>query len=154
MQVLDSSAFIHRYSTAEQTVSTAAVRAELSGRASYRFDADLGGGMRLHSPSDESIAQVRTAAADSGDAAVRTDRKSDIGLVATAFELQATLVTDDYAMQNVADRLRLQTHQIAQAGIGTARIWRFQCQGCGRTFDDPAERCPICGAAVTRKAPR
>jgi UPF0271 protein len=152
MQVLDSSAFIHRYSTAEQTVSTAAVRAELSGRASYRFDADLGGGMRLHSPSDESIDRVRTAAADSGDAAVLSE--TDIGLVATAFELQATLVTDDYAMQNVADRLRLQTHQIAQAGIGTARIWRFQCQGCGRTFDDSAERCPICGAAVTRKAPR
>jgi UPF0271 protein len=152
MQVLDTSAFIHRYSCSEQTVSTAAVRTELTGRASYRFDADVAGGMRLHSPSTASVERVRAAAADSGDAAVLSE--TDIGLVATAFELEAALVTDDYAMQNVADRLHLQTHQIAREGISTTRIWRFQCQGCGRTFDASAERCPICGAAVTRKAPR
>ncbi|MDR9411783.1 MAG: NOB1 family endonuclease [Haloquadratum sp.] len=152
MQVLDSSAFIHRYSTDEETVSTAAVGAELSGRASYRFDADVAGGMRLHTPSDASIDRVRTAADASGDAAVLSE--TDVGLVATAFELQAALVTDDYAMQNVADRLALQTLQIAQAGIATSRTWRFQCQGCGRSFDAAPDRCPVCGAAVTRKAPR
>ena len=151
MQVLDSSAFIRHYTTDQPTASTAAVRAELSGRASYRFDADVGGGMRLHSPSSESVDRVRTAADASGDAGVLSE--TDIGVVATAFDLDATLVTDDYAMQNVAERLQLRTRPIAQQGITATRRWRFQCQGCGRTFDDASDRCPVCGAALTRKAP-
>jgi UPF0271 protein len=63
------------------------------------------------------------------------------------------LVTDDYAMQNVAERLDLDIEPIARDGITEAREWRFQCVGCGRTFDEQRERCPICGSDLTRKNP-
>jgi UPF0271 protein len=42
---------------------------------------------------------------------------------------------------------------IAQDGITERRDWQFQCAGCGRTFDDDRDRCPVCGSDLSRKNP-
>jgi UPF0271 protein len=42
---------------------------------------------------------------------------------------------------------------ISQDGITEQRQWRFQCQGCGREFDEHHDRCPVCGMELTRKNP-
>jgi UPF0271 protein len=76
-----------------------------------------------------------------------------VRLIAAAFELDGTLVTDDYAMQNVAEHLGVVVEAIARDGITEQRDWRFQCQGCGREFDDHRDRCPICGSDLSRKNP-
>ncbi|WP_241991979.1 NOB1 family endonuclease, partial [Halorubrum sp. ASP1] len=105
MQVLDSSAFIHEYTTDEDVVSIPAVHEELTGEVALRFDAMEGSGMTVHVPAPEAVDRVRRAAKGSGDAAELSD--TDVRLIATALELHATLVSDDYAMQNVAERLDL-----------------------------------------------
>ena len=151
MQVLDSSAFIHEYTTDEDVVSIPAVHDELTGEVALRFDAMEGSGMTVHVPAPEAVDRVRRAAKGSGDAAELSD--TDIRLIATALELHGTLVTDDYAMQNVAERLDLPVEAIARDGISEEREWRFQCVGCNRTFDEDKERCPICGSDLTRKNP-
>ena len=151
MQVLDSSAFIHDFTTEESVATIPLVREELEDEAGYRFDALEGSGMRVHIPDPESVDRVDRAAGETGDADAlsRTDRR----LLATAFELDATLVTDDYAMQNVAESLDIGVDVIAQDGIDERRDWNFQCQGCGRTFDDDDDRCRICGSDLERKRP-
>ena len=151
MQVLDSSAFIHDFTADESVATIPLVREELEDEAGYRFDALEGSGMRVHIPDPESVDRVDRAAGETGDADAlsRTDRR----LLATAFELDATLVTDDYAMQNVAESLDVDIDVIAQDGIDERRDWRFQCQGCGRTFDDDDDRCRICGSDLERKRP-
>ncbi|MGM0447044.1 MAG: NOB1 family endonuclease [Methanobacteriota archaeon] len=151
MQVLDSSAFIHEYTTDDDVVSIPAVHDELTGEVALRFDAMEGSGMTVHVPAPEAVDRVHRAAKGSGDAAELSD--TDIRLIATALELHATLVTDDYAMQNVAERLDLPVEAIARDGISEEREWRFQCVGCNRTFDENKERCPICGSDLTRKNP-
>jgi UPF0271 protein len=151
MQVLDSSAFIHEYRTEEPTASVPEVHEELSGGHALRFDAMEGSGMHVHVPADDAIRRVRRAARESGDADVLSE--TDVRLVASAFELDATLVTDDYAMQNVAERLDVTVNPIDREGITEEREWLFQCAGCGRTFDDEADRCPVCGSDLTRKNP-
>jgi rRNA maturation endonuclease Nob1 len=115
------------------------------------IDALEGSGMRIHIPDPETVARIERAARETGDEA--TLSRTDVRLLATAFELDATLVTDDYAMQNVADRLDVAVEVIAREGIDERRDWRFQCQGCGREFDDSRDRCPICGSELTRKNP-
>ena len=70
-----------------------------------------------------------------------------------AFELDGVLVTDDYAMQNVADRVDVDVKVIAREGISETREWTFQCQGCGREFDEHRDRCPVCGMELARKNP-
>ena len=151
MQILDSSAFIHEYHTDESTASVPMVQEELEGEHAYRFDAMEGAGMRIHVPNAETVERVRRAAGDTGDAGALSE--TDARLLAAAFELDATLVTDDYAMQNVADKLGVAVHVIAREGIDEAREWTFQCQGCGREFDEDRDRCPICGSDLSRKSP-
>ncbi|MFD1513602.1 NOB1 family endonuclease [Halomarina rubra] len=149
MRVLDSSAFIRSHDVEGPTASVPRVREELNEESSLRFDAEEGAGMAVHAPSPESVRTVTNAAEQSGDA--RELSETDTHLVAAAFELDATLVTDDYAMQNVASRLDVPTETVGRDGISEECEWRWQCVGCGRTFDDDRDRCPVCGSELTRK---
>ncbi len=151
MYVLDSSAFINEYHTTEQVATVPLVREELEGESAYRYDALEGAGMHIHIPNEETIETIRRTSRDLGDDTVLSE--TDVRLIATAFELDATLVTDDYAMQNVADRLDVTVEVINQEGIEEQRDWIFQCQGCGREFDEEHDRCPICGTGLARKNP-
>ncbi|PSQ43848.1 DNA-binding protein [Halobacteriales archaeon SW_5_68_122] len=151
MQVLDSSAFIDDYTTEEPIATIPLVREELEDEAGYRFDALEGSGMRVHIPDPGTVERVERAARETGDA--ETLSRTDVRLLAAAFELDARLVTDDYAMQNVAEKLDVGVEVVAQEGIDERRDWDFQCQGCGRTFDDHRDRCAICGSDLERKRP-
>ncbi len=151
MQILDTSAFIHEYHTDEQTASVPQVHEELEGEHAFRFDAEEGAGMHIHIPSEGTVERITRAAGETGDADELSD--TDIILVAAAFELDGTLVTDDYAMQNVAEKLNVPVQVIAQDGITEQRDWIFQCQGCGRTYEEQLDRCRICGSDLTRKNP-
>jgi UPF0271 protein len=151
MHILDTSAFIHEYHTQESKASIPLVREELEDEHAYRFDALEGSGMHLHIPEDETVERVERAARETGDLAELSE--TDVRLVAAAFELDGTLVTDDYAMQNVAEKLEVTVEVIAREGIDEQRDWRFQCAGCGREFDDNHDRCPICGSDLSRKNP-
>jgi UPF0271 protein len=151
MQVLDSSAFIDDYTTEEPIATIPLVREELEDEAGYRFDALEGSGMRIHIPDPGTVERVERAARETGDA--ETLSRTDVRLLAAAFELDARLVTDDYAMQNVAEKLDVGVEVIAREGIDERRDWDFQCQGCGRTFDDHRDRCAICGSDLERKRP-
>ncbi len=151
MYILDSSAFIHDFHTTDRTASIPLVREELVDESAYRFDAMEGSGMHIHIPNGDTVETVRRAAGESGDREELSE--TDIRLIAAAFELDGALVTDDYAMQNVAEKLNVTVEPIAREGIAEQREWIFQCQGCGREFDESKDRCPICGSGLTRKNP-
>jgi UPF0271 protein len=151
MEVLDASAFIDEYTTDDRTASIPAVREELTDESAFRFDAMEGSGMHIHIPDPTTVEQVERAAGDTGDDGVLSE--TDVRLLAAAFELDATLVTDDYAVQNVAEHLGVDTTVVAREGITERREWRFQCAGCGREFDEHHDRCPVCGSELSRKNP-
>jgi UPF0271 protein len=151
MYILDSSAFINEYHTEETIASIPLVREELEDESAYRFDALEGSGMHMHIPDGETVERIERAARETGD--YEELSRTDIRLVAATFELDGTLVTDDYAMQNVAEKLEVDVEVIAREGIDEQRNWLFQCQGCGREFDEHHDRCPVCGSALSRKNP-
>ncbi|WP_436929992.1 NOB1 family endonuclease [Halosimplex halobium] len=151
MYVLDASAFINEYHTTEQQATIPLVREELEDESAYRYDAMEGSGMHIHIPEDETVERIERAARETGD--LETLSETDIRLVAAAFELDGRLVTDDYAMQNVAEKLEVAVELIAREGITEQRDWRFQCSGCGREFDENHDRCPVCGSDLSRKNP-
>ena len=151
MYVLDASAFIEEFETDESVATIPAVREELTDGAGYRYDAMEGAGMHVHIPDADVLDRVRRAADSTGDLGVLSE--TDLRLLAAAFELDGTLVTDDYAMQNVAEALELDTEVVAQDGITERRDWKFQCQGCGREFEEQHDRCPVCGSDLARKNP-
>ncbi len=150
MQVLDSSAFILDHEVTGDAASVAEVREELEDSSRYRFDAMEGSGMHVHVPDQHSRERVRRAAGRTGDEAVLSD--VDVEVLAAALELDADLVTDDYAMQNVAGELEVGVVEIGQDGIEEQRDWIYQCQGCGRESEEPGD-CFVCGMEKTRKNP-
>lgn len=151
MYVLDTSAFIHQFETDDSVATIPAVRDELDDAQAYRYDAMEGAGMHIQIPDENTLQTVRKAAERTGDATVLSG--TDVRLLAAAVELDAVLVTDDYAMQNVAEALDLDVEVIVQEGIDERRDWIYQCQGCGREFDEHRDRCPVCGSQFARKNP-
>jgi len=63
MEVLDTSAFIHEYTTDDTVVSVPEVHEELTGEGALRFDAMEGSGMTIHVPAPEVLDNVRARCA-------------------------------------------------------------------------------------------
>jgi len=115
-------------------------------RSRLRLEALLATGLSVVSPSKESVRRVAAAAGETGD----TTRLSpaDTDLLALSLDLGAVAVTDDYAIQNVAQRLGLGFEGILQRKARPRR-WRFRCPGCNRRYS-AAGTCPVCGSPLKR----
>lgn len=107
--------------------------------------------MHIQLPDPGTVERVQRAAEASGDHEALSE--TDIHLLAAALELGGVLVTDDYAAQNVAEKLEIGVEVIAREGIDEVRDWHFQCAGCGREFEESHDRCPVCGSDLARKNP-
>jgi UPF0271 protein len=115
-------------------------------RSRCRLEALLAAGLSVRSPSKESLGRVALAAGETGDAP-RLSR-ADTDLLAVGLDLGATVVSDDYAVQNVALSLGLGVQGILQAKA-RPRKWKFRCPGCNRRYA-AAGTCPECGSSLKR----
>ncbi|WP_332449874.1 NOB1 family endonuclease [Methanoculleus sp.] len=146
--VLDASVFFAEVPLEGPMATTPSVVGELADlHAKCRFEVLLATGLSVREPRREDLARVDEAAVRTGDAGVLsvTDRE----ILALALELSAVLVTDDFAVQNVAHRLGIETRSIRQRQARPIR-WRYRCSGCGRYWREPGD-CRVCGAPVRRK---
>ncbi|HEV8594316.1 MAG TPA: nucleic acid-binding protein, partial [Thermoplasmata archaeon] len=98
------------------------------------------------SASSAALASVRTRSQGTGDAP-RLSR-TDIGLLAVAAEIGATIVTDDYSMQNLAQAMGLPYERVLEPGITQLVRWQYKCTGCGKYYEDWRDPCPVCGAKL------
>lgn len=108
--------------------------------------------IKIKTPSDSSISEVRSAASDTGDLSSLSD--ADISLLALAYELKGVLLTDDYACQNTARKMGVEYRGYGKSEIRTGIEWSYRCAGCGKWFDVVQPDCPICGSEVKRKKKR
>ena len=115
-------------------------------RSRCRLEVLLASGLSVVSPSKESVRRVSTAAGETGD--VTRLSPADTDLLALALDLGAIIVTDDYAIQNVAQVLGLGVEGILQRRA-RARRWKFRCPGCNRRYSAAGD-CPVCGSLLSR----
>jgi UPF0271 protein len=147
-RVLDASAFFADLNLAGSLFTTPSVVDELKDLAAKcRFDAYVAEGLIVMEGSADARGRVLQAAGMSGDA--QAISATDAGILALALDLHATLVTDDFAVQNVAYRLKITVQPIRQRKA-KSRTWKYRCAGCGRYFDHPGI-CDYCGAEIRRK---
>src|SRR2546426_886093 len=102
--------------------------------------------VRVVSPSRESLSAMRTASEQTGDA--HRLSPTDLGLLAVASELHATIVTDDYSIQNLAEVVGVPHETVLEGGITQVVRWRYRCTGCGKFYEAWVEPCPVCGAKL------
>ena len=151
MYILDSSVFIRGHAREGQTATVVEVSGELVGEARLRFEAMRGGGMQIQVPQEKTIQEVIQIANKTGDSTVIS--RTDICLIAAAIELEGVLVTDDYAMQNIATEIGLRVEGIAMEKIKEKRNWVFKCGSCGKESKTMQKDCPVCGGELSRKNP-
>lgn len=145
--VLDASVFFTDLPVGGEIYTTPAVLSEIKTQAAKMRLALLEEqGLRIHAPGPAAAAEVAAAAQKSGDVTVLSE--TDSGILALARELDAAVMTDDFAVQNTAQRLGVPVIPILQRRA-RKRTWKYRCTGCGRYWSAPGE-CQVCGAEIRR----
>ncbi|MFQ6012377.1 MAG: NOB1 family endonuclease [Thermoplasmata archaeon] len=147
--VLDTSAILSGMDFAgEVYVPSSVLREARKGGLDPRLEAVLETKSRIFEPRDVDLRRVSRVSQETGDDASlsRTDQE----VLALALQLGAAVVTDDYAIQNVADRLGLRYRPALLPGIRRQEGWSFRCRGCGRHWPRALDACPVCGAEIRR----
>ena len=104
--------------------------------------------LQIRDPDNEFISKVKDTADETGDSA--TISEQDISIIALALENKIELITDDFAVTNVARQLKIQTSSLMTQGISTVGKWISYCSMCGKEFSKEKD-CPICGNKLNRK---
>ncbi|WNY23446.1 hypothetical protein MmiHf6_07530 [Methanimicrococcus hongohii] len=122
--------------------------------ASLRYDIYVAEGLMVEAVEDVFADAVKEQASQTRD--IEKLSSTDIGILAKALEYHekigddAVLITDDFAVQNIAARLGIAVMPVAQRVISDQIIWQKQCIGCFRHFKD-GEECPVCGSPLRKK---
>ncbi len=113
----------------------------------------LSGKVKVVEPSKDSLAKVRAKAKHTGD----TVSQTDIKLLALALDHKgegAELVTDDYAIQNLASMFGITYRRVAMPGITKVLRWEAVCPACGRKYPQSTNECSVCGSKLVRRSRR
>ena len=97
---------------------------------------------------ERAMREVKKAAKKSGDLDVLS--RTDIEVLAVAWQEQGTIITDDYAIQNVASHMGIKYEPAGIEGIKEQRRWKWRCTGCGRYYRKYYRECPVCGSPLRR----
>jgi len=104
--------------------------------------------LTIEDPKPIFLNQVNNSAKKSGDFPNLT--QEDISAISLSLQLGAELITDDFAMSNVAKNLGITIKPIMTNGIKRIGIWRYYCPACKINFSKTNE-CPNCGSNLKRK---
>ncbi|HII40402.1 MAG TPA: NOB1 family endonuclease [Thermoplasmata archaeon] len=152
-RVLDASALLTGRQFPGELATVPGVLRELQRHGmTPQLEAVLETQVRWLSPGGPAQERVRAASESTGDA--HRLSPTDRDLLALALELGATLVTDDYSIQNLCRILGVRFEPILTPGIKEAWTWSYRCTGCGRTWPEWHEECPTCGSALKTARPR
>ncbi|MBN2488702.1 MAG: NOB1 family endonuclease [Methanosarcinaceae archaeon] len=153
--IADSAVFIMGYAVDSSLLITVpSVVGELkSSEAVLRFDLARESGALVEMPEPEMRGEVLEMAKYTRD--IEDLSSTDVDILAKALEYKdsAVLLTDDYAVQNVASLLGIEVKPVAQKNISDILVWEKQCIGCRKRFDK-GEICSVCGSLLKKRRKR
>ena len=92
-------------------------------------------GMEWGTPGPTALARASDIATDTGDMAGLSP--VDLELLALTIERVATLVTDDYRLQNLCESGGIPWLSVTMEGITSLWSWELRCTGCGAVLPSP-----------------
>ena len=104
--------------------------------------------LMIRDPEHQFVITANNTAKKSGDIPNLSDE--DISTIALSLQLNAELVTDDFAISNVAKNLGIKVIPVMTNGIKNVITWKYYCPGCKTNFSKVSE-CPQCGNRLKRK---
>jgi endoribonuclease Nob1 len=104
--------------------------------------------LKIREPDPESTKDAIKSSKDTGDFPQLS--KQDISIIALGINMKGQIITDDFAISNVAKNLGLEIIPIMTKGIKDVGKWVHYCPGC-RTNHTTGNECPVCGTPLKRK---
>ena len=160
--VLDTSAFIAGFdplAVPEKQYTVPDVKNELNAGSMpwMRFNAAVEKGkVLILKPKDSFFQEILEASKKVGD--MRYLSEADLQVLALAFELKGNglnplIVTDDYSIQNVANKIGVEFTSLMTFGIKFRFKWILYCPACYRKYPPEYKRkdCEVCGTELKRK---
>ena len=152
-RVLDATAFYAGipFSSSDSFMTTSIVYKEIEHIKSKQGALDIlqqTNRLQIRDPKEETINNVNDAAEKTGDK--NSISKQDASIIALALENNIELITDDFAVTNIARQLGIKTSSLMTDGISKVGKWISYCSVCGKEFQKQKE-CPICGTKLNRK---
>jgi UPF0271 protein len=147
--ILDTSFFFGNYPFYEGFMTTPEVVAELKDVISrMRFDVMQNQGLSVCKADAITTDHVRKTAKKSGDLGVLSE--TDISVIALGLFFSGTVVSDDFAVQNVCCHLKIPVQNMMQKKA-RLRVWKNICSGCGMEISVDEENCSICGSTSVKR---
>lgn len=150
--VLDTSAILSGTFFVGEIITTPKVIDEFTpgGHAWRILQYMMEAGLKIMCPPQQAIKKVKNTAKKTGD--IDDLSLTDIEILALALHLKndVMLLTDDYAMQNVAKELGIHWKGILEKGIKEKIYWAYRCASCGKRVPMGYVACPICGGKLKK----
>jgi UPF0271 protein len=160
--ILDTSAFLAGYSVRksnESIFTVPSVREEIKEGTINRLrfeNAITSGTLKVIEPENIFRDQVQKVLINIGDDKILSE--TDIQIISLGLQLKTngltpTIISDDYAIQNAADKLGFDFQGLMTPGIKRRYKWITYCPGCKKSFkDSPINRiCSVCGTKLKRR---
>lgn len=151
-EVLDASAFYAGtpFLSGKECYTTSLVLEEIRHVKTAALDGLMdAGNLQVVDPEPKHTQAVKKVAEKTGD--LRQLSQADISILALALQMKGTLVTDDYALANVAATMGVKVSSSSGKGIKETRKWISYCSACGKAFGPKETECPLCGNRLKRR---
>jgi UPF0271 protein len=152
--VLDTSAFyagVPYTNTTESLVTTPDVISEVSNERTRTLIALSKINVLQGTPAN--LKTVKDAAAKTGDNSMTS---ADLSVLALCLNIreegnEPILLSDDFAIENVASALGIKARPLMTNGIKTAAEWVFFCPACGKKYQKQRTDCLVCGTKLEKR---
>jgi UPF0271 protein len=104
--------------------------------------------LKIMDPDKESTNTAISSAKETGDFPQLS--KQDISIIALCINLKGEIISDDFAITNVAKNIGLKISPIMTNNFQDVGRWVHYCPGC-HTSHMVGKECPMCGTLLKRK---
>ena len=104
--------------------------------------------LQIRDPDTNSVNLAIKASKNTGD--FQQLSQQDLSIIALCIDLQGQIITDDFAISNVAKNLGLKISPLMTRGIKDVGKWIHYCPGC-RSNHENRKECPMCGTPLKKK---
>ena len=148
--VLDTCAFLTQKHPNGEFATVPGIKNEIVNKQSKQyFENMLAANLRIMKAEKSSYEVVEKQAKKTGDFDVLS--RVDIDIIALGYQCKGTIITDDFAIQNIALALNVKFLSCSGKIISEKRVWRYGCTACGHKEKIKLENCSVCGNEEIRR---
>ena len=150
MFILDTCAFLTQKHPTGEFATVPGIKSEIVNRQSRQyFENMLATHLKIMKAQKNSYDVVNKEAKETGDYDVLS--KVDMDILALGYECKGTIITDDFAIQNVALALEVKFLSCSGKVISEKRAWRYKCTACNHKEKVKLKNCSVCGNEEIRR---